>query len=110
MIQVSNVLVVITDLTRGKKISYLIFLSFEACIFVCKDLRFHFRWNKNSDWETLTAELDWKEIAEPIINLYTEATDGSCMEVKESALVWHHQDADPDFGQEAIGAFGKCSC
>lgn len=29
---------------------------------------------------------------------YTEATDGSTMEVKESALVWHHQHADPDFG------------
>lgn len=29
---------------------------------------------------------------------YTEATDGSSIEVKESALVWHHQDADPDFG------------
>ena len=29
---------------------------------------------------------------------YTEATDGSNIEIKESALVWHHQDADPDFG------------
>ncbi|XP_073140756.1 probable alpha,alpha-trehalose-phosphate synthase [UDP-forming] 9 [Henckelia pumila] len=56
------------------------------------------RWNKTSDWESLTTELDWKEIVEPIMNLYTEATDGSFMEVKESALVWHHQDADPDFG------------
>lgn len=32
------------------------------------------------------------------MRLYTEATDGSNIEVKESALVWHHQDADPDFG------------
>lgn len=32
------------------------------------------------------------------MQLYTEATDGSNIEVKESALVWHHQDADPDFG------------
>jgi trehalose 6-phosphate synthase/phosphatase len=29
---------------------------------------------------------------------YTETTDGSYIETKESALVWHHQDADPDFG------------
>ena len=29
---------------------------------------------------------------------YTEATDGSYIEHKESALVWHHQEADPDFG------------
>ena len=32
------------------------------------------------------------------MNLYTEATDGSTIEVKESALVWHHQDADHEFG------------
>ncbi|XP_075483019.1 putative alpha,alpha-trehalose-phosphate synthase [UDP-forming] 9 [Primulina tabacum] len=56
------------------------------------------RWNKASDWESLTAELDWKEIVDPLMNLYTEATDGSFIEVKESALVWHHQDADTDFG------------
>lgn len=29
---------------------------------------------------------------------YTEATDGSSIEQKESAVVWHHQEADPDFG------------
>ncbi|KAF4355489.1 probable alpha,alpha-trehalose-phosphate synthase [UDP-forming] 9 [Cannabis sativa] len=53
-----------------------------------------------SEWETspVVADLDWKEIVEPVMTLYTEATDGSTIEVKESALVWHHQDADPDFG------------
>ena len=53
-----------------------------------------------SDWETrsLAADFDWKNIAEPVMKLYTEATDGSYIETKESALVWHHQDADPDFG------------
>ncbi|XXG63276.1 hypothetical protein AAC387_Pa05g1509 [Persea americana] len=59
------------------------------------------RWNKNSDWEktsSLAAEFDWKRIAEPVMKLYTETTDGSYIESKESALVWHHQDADPDFG------------
>ena len=57
------------------------------------------RWCKNCDWEAdLSADLDWKEIVEPVMNLYTDATDGSNIEVKESALVWHHQDADPDFG------------
>lgn len=34
----------------------------------------------------------------PIMKLYTEATDGSYIEFKESALVWHHQDAASDFG------------
>ena len=58
------------------------------------------RWRKNSDWESSppTTDLEWKEIVEPVMNLYTEATDGSNIETKESALVWHHQDADPDFG------------
>lgn len=32
------------------------------------------------------------------MKLYTEATDGSSIETKESALVWQYQDADPDFG------------
>ena len=30
--------------------------------------------------------------------MYTESTDGSFIEAKESALVWHYRDADPDFG------------
>lgn len=59
-----------------------------------------FRWSKDSEWETspLSPDLDWKKIVEPVMQLYTEATDGSNIETKESALVWHHQDADPDFG------------
>ena len=59
-----------------------------------------FRWGSESDWETspLAADFEWKQIAEPVMKLYTEATDGSYIETKESALVWHHQDADPYFG------------
>ena len=46
----------------------------------------------------LATDFNWKKIAEPVMRLYTEATDGSSIEFKESGLVWHHQDADPDFG------------
>lgn len=58
------------------------------------------RWKGDSEWESshLSADLDWKSIVEPVMQSYTEATDGSNIEVKESGLVWHHQDADPDFG------------
>ncbi|KAL8532639.1 hypothetical protein ACS0TY_009012 [Phlomoides rotata] len=56
------------------------------------------RWNKNCEWESLAYDLNWKGIVEPIMKQYEEATDGSSMEIKDSALVWHHQDADPDFG------------
>ncbi|XP_062168606.1 probable alpha,alpha-trehalose-phosphate synthase [UDP-forming] 9 [Alnus glutinosa] len=58
------------------------------------------RWSKTSNWETnpIATDFDWKRIAEPVMRSYTETTDGSYIEAKESALVWHHQDADPDFG------------
>ncbi|XP_057967645.1 probable alpha,alpha-trehalose-phosphate synthase [UDP-forming] 11 [Malania oleifera] len=58
------------------------------------------RWTKDSPWEScpLVMDFDWKKIAEPVMELYTETTDGSSIEQKESALVWHHQEADPDFG------------
>ncbi|XP_022956828.1 probable alpha,alpha-trehalose-phosphate synthase [UDP-forming] 9 [Cucurbita moschata] len=61
----------------------------------------HFiRWGGTSEWETspLSSDLDWIKIVEPVMRLYMEATDGSSIEPKESALVWHHQDADSDFG------------
>ncbi|GFP95216.1 probable alpha alpha-trehalose-phosphate synthase [UDP-forming] 11 [Phtheirospermum japonicum] len=58
------------------------------------------RWTNNSEWECcrLAVDLDWKRIVLPIMEHYMEATDGSSIEQKESALVWHHQEADPDFG------------
>lgn len=58
------------------------------------------RENYNEEWDTCVpaAEFDWKQTAEPVMTLYTETTDGSTIETKESALVWHYQYADPDFG------------
>ena len=32
------------------------------------------------------------------MQLYTETTDGSTIEDKETSLVWCYEDADPDFG------------
>ncbi|KAG6502365.1 probable alpha,alpha-trehalose-phosphate synthase [UDP-forming] 7 [Zingiber officinale] len=58
------------------------------------------RWTQDQEWETYshTTDFTWMQIADPVMNLYTESTDGSCIETKDSALVWHHRDADPDFG------------
>ncbi|KAK8594657.1 hypothetical protein V6N13_015577 [Hibiscus sabdariffa] len=58
------------------------------------------RWSANDEWEVCgqNSEFGWKQIAEPVMKLYTESTDGSNIETKESALVWHHRDADPGFG------------
>ncbi|XAR54789.1 Alpha,alpha-trehalose-phosphate synthase (UDP-forming) [Bertholletia excelsa] len=56
--------------------------------------------NHEAEWEIGIAVPDfyWKQIAEPVMQLYTETTDGSTIETKESALVWNYQYADPDFG------------
>ena len=37
-------------------------------------------------------------MAEPVMQLYAETTDGSFIETKESALVWNYRHADRDFG------------
>ena len=42
--------------------------------------------------------LDWKSLVEPVMKHYTDVTDGSYIEAKETALVWHYEEADPDFG------------
>ncbi|KAJ6738322.1 TREHALOSE-6-PHOSPHATE SYNTHASE [Salix koriyanagi] len=58
------------------------------------------RWSAGDDWENCgqSSDFGWIQIAEPVMKLYTEATDGSSIETKESAVVWHHRDADPGFG------------
>lgn len=61
---------------------------------------YFYRWQRENDWEVCVhvSDFAWKHVVEPIMNLYTESTDGSFIESKESAIVWHHRDADPDFG------------
>jgi trehalose 6-phosphate synthase/phosphatase len=61
---------------------------------------FYLRRPGATDWTVLDPDLGfgWKDIVLPILELYTESTDGSSIESKESALVWHYKDADPDFG------------
>ncbi|OVA12181.1 Glycosyl transferase [Macleaya cordata] len=58
------------------------------------------RLKRDVEWETHGPVVDssWKQIAEPVMKLYTETTDGSTIEDKETSLVWCYEDADPDFG------------
>ncbi|XP_057428128.1 alpha,alpha-trehalose-phosphate synthase [UDP-forming] 5-like [Lotus japonicus] len=58
------------------------------------------RANHNAQWEACVSvpDFDWKQIAEPVMQLYMETTDGSNIEAKESALVWNYEFADRDFG------------
>ncbi|CAH9146433.1 unnamed protein product [Cuscuta epithymum] len=61
---------------------------------------YFFRVNREEDWETCVSlmECGWKQIAEPVMQLYTETTDGSAIEDRETSMVWCYEDADPDFG------------
>ncbi|KAG4984523.1 Alpha,alpha-trehalose-phosphate synthase [UDP-forming] 5 [Glycine soja] len=58
------------------------------------------RTNRNAEWDTCipVPDFEWKQIAEPVMQLYMETTDGSNIEAKESALVWNYEYADRDFG------------
>ncbi|KAB8098167.1 hypothetical protein EE612_027172 [Oryza sativa] len=58
------------------------------------------RWNKAAEWESSypNHDFEWKHNVEPVMQVYTETTDGSSIEPKESALLWHYLDADHDFG------------
>lgn len=75
---------------------------FSSCekLGVAAECGYFLRTNHDADWETCVSipDFDWKQIAEPVMLLYTETTDGSTIEAKESALVWNYQHADPDFG------------
>lgn len=56
---------------------------------------------QGSKWQTqgtLSEVCSWHAIVLPILQLYTDSTDGSYIQEKESAIVWHFEDADPDFG------------
>ncbi|KAJ4974673.1 hypothetical protein NE237_007847 [Protea cynaroides] len=61
---------------------------------------YFFRMRREDKWETCVpvADCSWKQTAEPVMKLYTETTDGSTIEDKETGLVWCYEDADPDFG------------
>ncbi|XP_020207926.1 probable alpha,alpha-trehalose-phosphate synthase [UDP-forming] 10 isoform X2 [Cajanus cajan] len=59
-----------------------------------------FRWSPQSTWEKnhISTNFSGKEIVEPVMRMYTEATNGSYIETKESALVWHYYNVYPDSG------------
>ena len=50
---------------------------------------------------------DWKDIALNLIQQYTDRTDGSYIEDKESAIVWHFEGADPEYGRMQASELAK---
>ena len=61
---------------------------------------FFFRQAGCLEWDTRSSleDMSWRSIVGPILQQYTESTDGSYVGKKESAFVWHYEAADPDFG------------
>lgn len=55
----------------------------------------------DDDWEYMASldDVNWKRIAFDIIRNYTEQTDGTWIEDKEFAIVWHYENADPEYGR-----------
>ncbi|GMI89133.1 trehalose phosphatase/synthase 11, TREHALOSE-6-PHOSPHATE SYNTHASE 11 [Hibiscus trionum] len=91
-----NIVFIVSGRDRGTLSKW-----FSSCekLGIAAEHGYFIRWTRDSPWETShSMDLSWKEVVEPIMQLYTETTDGSCIENKETAVVWHYQDADPDFG------------
>ncbi|KAL3635924.1 Alpha,alpha-trehalose-phosphate synthase [UDP-forming] 6 [Castilleja foliolosa] len=75
------------------------FLSCEK-LGIAAEHGYFLRIKREEEWETCVPEVEcnWKQIVEPVMQLYTETTDGSVIEYKETAMGWCYEDADPDFG------------
>jgi trehalose 6-phosphate synthase/phosphatase len=60
-------------------------------------------------WDTLVpvADFSWKKVAMEIIESYTTHTDGSWIEDKELAIVWHYDSADRDYGRMQAAELAK---
>ncbi|CAK4135484.1 unnamed protein product [Aphanomyces euteiches] len=61
-----------------------------------------YRWGDNDDgWLCTKENFDdsWKDITHSVMDIYTQRTHGTYIELKGSALLWQYRDADPEFGQ-----------
>lgn len=60
---------------------------------------FYWRAPSGGGWETQDpgARFDWKDLVMSILRNYVERTDGSVIEAKDSALVWHYARINPGF-------------
>ena len=55
----------------------------------------------DDSWEHMVSlhDVSWKAAALDIIRSYTEQTDGSWIEDKEFAIMWHYEQADVEYGK-----------
>lgn len=69
----------------------------------------YYKWPSSSQWQPAVSlkNFAWKETALHLMEKYTERTDGSHIEPKESAIVWHYEAADPEYGKMQASELGK---
>lgn len=66
---------------------------------------YYYRWGEamqsDEGWCCTKDNFDtsWKDVTHSVMDIYTQRTHGTYIEVKGSALLWQFRDADPEFGQ-----------
>ncbi|CAN6271209.1 unnamed protein product [Urochloa humidicola] len=74
---------------------------------ICAEHGYFTRWSRDDPWQLMSdkapplvrgASSGWVAVADRVMRHYTEATPGSYMEVKETAMAWHFQNAAPVVG------------
>ncbi|KFE65369.1 bifunctional alpha,alpha-trehalose-phosphate synthase (UDP-forming)/trehalose-phosphatase [Hyalangium minutum] len=62
----------------------------------------HGLWSRSAPgapWKMLEGVApEWKELARPMLDLFTSRVPGSFVEEKTASLAWHYRQVDPDFG------------
>lgn len=60
---------------------------------------YYWKLREMTEWEKLNDHVDtnWKDIIRPHLEATTALTPGSEVEEKNSAIVWHYRQADPEF-------------
>ncbi|CAA3015205.1 alpha,alpha-trehalose-phosphate synthase [UDP-forming] 6 [Olea europaea subsp. europaea] len=93
----NNMVFIVSARTRAELTEW-----FSSCekLGIAAEHGYFLRTKRDEEWETCVpaVECSWKQIADPVMKHYTDATDGSVIEDKETAMVWCYEDADPDFG------------
>ncbi|KDO32796.1 hypothetical protein SPRG_02494 [Saprolegnia parasitica CBS 223.65] len=75
------------------------------CLGLAAEHGYLYRWGdsgKEDDaWLCTKENFDdsWKDITHSVMDIYTQRTHGTYIELKGSALLWQFRDADPEFGQ-----------
>jgi trehalose-phosphatase len=67
---------------------------------------YYYRWHSKDDrskfdWSTATDDDDcsWIELVKSVMKIFTESTEGSYIEERDSMIIWNYSKVAPDYGQ-----------